>query len=311
MLGVINLLKPPGMTSHDAVAVVRRLLGVRRIGHAGTLDPGAAGVLPVAVGRATRLMRWLLQADKAYRAEMTLGIETDTLDAQGKTTAMNTDFRLAPARLVDAMYMFLGHVMQVPPMVSSVKVGGERLYRAARRGEEVERAARAVRIDEIAIRKVWPDGALDLEFGSRVLFDVTCSKGTYIRSLVADIGKNVGCGAHLSFLVRTRSGPFVLEESHTLEEIRDAVEEGALDRVLLPPETALPRLPRVDLDPGTARRLCHGNPVPVTEGLPDDEYFRVHVRGGRMVAVGQRAPGPRPGVRPVVVLVDPEEELDG
>lgn len=310
MLGVINLLKPPGMTSHDAVAVIRRLLGVRRVGHAGTLDPGAAGVLPIAVGRATRLMRWLQQADKAYRAEMTLGIETDTLDAQGKTTALNTDFRLAPARLVDAMHMFLGHVMQVPPMVSSVKVGGERLYKAARRGEDVERSARAVRIDEIAIRKVWPDGALDLEFGTRVLFDVTCSKGTYIRSLVADIGKSVGCGAHLSFLVRTRSGPFLLEESHTLEEVREAVENGALHEILLPPETALPKMPRVDLDREAVHKFCHGNPVPVVGDVPEAEYVRVHAREGRMVAVGQPVPGSHPMVRPVVVLVDPKGELD-
>lgn len=308
---MINLLKPPGMTSHDAVAVVRRLLGVRRVGHAGTLDPGAAGVLPIAVGRATRLMRWLQQADKAYRAEMTLGIETDTLDAQGKTTAMVTDFRLAPARLVDAMQMFLGHVMQVPPMVSSVKVGGERLYKAARRGEEVAREARAVRIDEIAIRKVWPDGALDLEFGARVLFDVTCSKGTYIRTLVADIGKSVGCGAHLSFLVRTRSGPFLLEDSHTLEEIQDALDKDTLGRVLLPPEAALPNMPAVHLTAEAAERLCHGQPVPVADDLPETDFVRVHAGEGPMVAVGQTVRGSRPAVRPVVVLSGPEEERNG
>lgn len=311
MQGVINLLKPPGMTSHDAVAAIRRLLGTRRVGHAGTLDPGAAGVLPIAVGRATRLMQWMQQADKAYRAEMTLGIETDTLDAQGQTTSMCTDFRLAPARLVDAMQMFLGHVMQVPPMVSSVKVGGERLYQVARRGEVVAREPRAVRIDELSICKVWPDDALELEFGARVLFDVTCSKGTYIRSLVSDIGKSVGCGAHLSFLVRTRTGPFHLEETHTFEEIQQAIDSGHIASVLQPPEAAIPHMPRVDLSTDDVERVRHGQAVAAQRDLLQSEHVRLHAKSGRLVAIARPV---RTGnvctVQPIAVLIGPGEDLD-
>lgn len=283
---MLNLLKPPGMTSHDAVAVVRKMLGTRRVGHAGTLDPGAAGVLPIAVGKATRLIQWI-DGDKTYRAEMTLGIETDTLDAAGKTTAMKTDFYIPVARFVDEMLMFIGHVMQTPPMVSAVRVRGERLYKAARRGETVERPARAVRIDDIRVCKVWPDDILELEFGTRVLLEVTCSKGTYIRSLCADLGRRLGCGAHLSFLVRTRSGPFRLEDSVTFEELRRAVEGGRLHEVLLPMEDAVAHLERVDLDQAAAKRLVQGQAIPAGPGQEPGRHARMHGPAGDLLAIAR------------------------
>lgn len=306
---MINLLKPPGMTSHDAVAVVRRRLGVRRVGHTGTLDPGAAGVLPIAVGKATRLVQWMQNADKAYRAEMTLGIETDTLDAAGKTTNMCTDFSISPARFVDEMQMFLGHIMQTPPMVSSVRVGGERLYKAARRGEVVERQPRAVRIDDIRICKVWPDDALELEFGTRILLEIACSKGTYIRSLCADLGRRLGCGAHLSFLVRTRSGPFRLEESVTLEELDRAVEEGRLRDVMLPLEAGVPHMERIDLSARQALRVQHGQAIAAPSQPEGDRFARLHGPEGRLLAIARSVVGTEGASwQPVTVLFTPGEE---
>lgn len=297
------------MTSHDAVAVIRRLLGVRKVGHTGTLDPGAAGVLPIAVGKATRLVQWMQSADKSYRAEMTLGVETDTLDGQGATTAVVTDFRIPPSKLVDEMQLFLGHIMQVPPMVSSVKVDGERLYRAARRGEVVEREARAVRIDEIKICKVWPDDALDLEFGSRVLFDVTCSKGTYIRSLCADIGRKLGCGAHLSFLVRTRTGPFKLEETVSFEEIEEAMKTGRAHEMLLPLESAVVHMPRIDLSATDLRRIQTGQALEQQGALIESEFVRFHGPDGRLVAIGRSSQGESGSrLQPVAVLFTPGED---
>lgn len=309
MHGVINLLKPPGMTSHDAVMAVRRMLGVRRVGHTGTLDPGAAGVLPIVVGKATRLVQWMQKADKSYRAEMTLGVETDTLDAAGKTTAMNTDFAIPVSRLVDQMHLQLGHILQTPPMVSSVKVDGERLYKAALRGDEVERPKRAVRIDHIEIIKIFPHGTLDLNFGARVLFAVTCSKGTYIRSLVADIGRALGCGAHLSFLVRTRSGPYTLEESWTFEELREAARRGASSEFLLPPESGVPDLTRIDLSPDDDTKIRHGQAIEAADDFLPGTEARLHGPRGGLVAIArcEERLG-RKVWQPVTVLFGPGED---
>jgi len=233
--GVINLLKPPGITSHDAVAKLRRMLGQRRIGHGGTLDPGAAGVLPILVGQATKLMPFVSAMTKSYRAEMTLGIVTDTQDASGATVSVSESFSLPPARLGDAMAAFLGTVEQVPPMVSAVKSDGRRLYELAREGKVVERAPRRVEIYEMHVVAVLPRDTERLVIGTRVIFDVVCSKGTYIRTLCHDIGQRLGCGAHMSFLVRTRVGPYTLDQSWTFDEIERAMRHGRLPDVILEP----------------------------------------------------------------------------
>lgn len=302
---VINLLKPPGISSHDAVARLRRILNERRIGHGGTLDPGAAGVLPILVGRATKLMPYLSSLRKSYRAEMTLGIVTDTQDASGATVQVSESFSLPPKALGDAMATFLGPIQQVPPMASAVKVGGKRLYQLAREGLEVEREPRHVEIYEMHVIAVLPRGTERLVTGTRVIFDVECSKGTYVRTLCHDIGTRLGCGAHMSFLVRTRVGPYALHDSFTLEEIEDAARRGELADILLDAETAVAHLARCVVTADEARRLRLGQAIPLARGRVDGAVdaggaVRVVEEGAGLVCVGRLDPDGR--LSPVRVL---------
>lgn len=261
MIGVINLLKEPGYTSHDVVAKLRRLLGMGRIGHGGTLDPGAAGVLPILVGRATKLMPYLVERPKSYRAEMTLGIATDTQDAAGKTVSVNTDFSIAPTRLGDVLAGFLGNIEQIPPMASAVQVKGKRLYELSRAGKEIPREPRPVVIHELHVVAIFPKDTQILTAGTRILFDVVCSKGTYIRTLIHDIGEKLGCGAHMSFLVRTGVGPFELARSHTFDEIAQAVRSNRLREVLQEADDAVDHLPEIVVSPADVFRLRQGQPL--------------------------------------------------
>jgi len=209
--GFLNLLKPPGMTSHDVVAFVRRQLGGGKVGHLGTLDPGAAGVLPVALGPATRTLEFLPPARKAYRAEVTFGIETETLDAAGEVLARCDPGEIEPSALEAACSAWRGVVMQVPPRVSAIRQAGRRSYDRVRQGEDFELPARPAEYH--AVRLLHLQGAV-------ALLDVDCGPGTYVRALARDLGRELGCGAMLSFLLRTRSGPFLLERAVTLEELR-------------------------------------------------------------------------------------------
>jgi len=246
MDGILNLLKPPGMTSHDVVSVVRRVLGIKKVGHTGTLDPGVAGVLPICVGRATRLAEFIAGEDKAYRAEITFGVTTDTQDSFGTVLTEADAGHLGKGDIAYAVTKFQGPIMQVPPMVSAVKVDGKRLYELAREGVEVERQARPVTIHRLQL--------LDFRPGPRpvAFVDVVCSKGTYIRTLAHDLGQVLGVGAHMSYLVRTRSGPFTLEQAATLEEL------AAGKAAMLSPAVALGPMPRATVPPAAAERLKHG-----------------------------------------------------
>lgn len=246
MDGLLNLIKPPGMTSHDVVAFVRRTLGVKKVGHTGTLDPGVAGVLPICVGRATRLAEYVAGEEKSYRAEVTFGLTTDTQDSFGQVLSQQDAAHLTRGDVAYQLPRFAGEIMQVPPMVSAVKIAGKRLYQLAREGREVEREARPVTIYRLQL--------LDFRPGARAVafFDVTCSKGTYIRTLAADLGEALGVGAHLSHLVRTRSGPFRLEEAFTLEELASGWAR------LLSPVAALGDMPSIRLRAEVADRLRHG-----------------------------------------------------
>jgi tRNA pseudouridine55 synthase len=246
MDGILNLLKPPGMTSHDVVYAVRRALSIKKVGHTGTLDPGVAGVLPICVGRATRLAEFITGEEKAYRAEITFGITTDTQDSFGQVTGEKDASHLGRGDLAYMLTRFHGAIMQVPPMVSAVKVGGKRLYELARQGVEVERQARPVTIHRLQLLDFRP-GAHATAF-----VDVVCSKGTYIRTLAADIGDQLGVGAHMSYLVRTRSGPFRLEDAATLEEL------AAGQAAMLAPAAALGAMPRATVNGPAADRLKNG-----------------------------------------------------
>jgi tRNA pseudouridine55 synthase len=237
--GLVVVYKPRGITSHDVVDGVRRILGTKKVGHAGTLDPMAQGVLVLGVGRATRLLRYLSGLDKEYEGTGVLGVETDTLDADGDVVR-TAPVDVEPDALEKALGSFIGEIDQVPPAYSAVKVGGERLYRAARRGEAVEAEPRRVRVDAFELTQFRSP-----EFD----FVVRCSSGTYVRSLVADVGTALGPGAHLSRLVRTRVGPFGLDRAVMLNRLRQP----------RPIDEAVAHLPSFRLEhPDEARAASNG-----------------------------------------------------
>jgi tRNA pseudouridine55 synthase len=236
--GLLLIDKPAGITSHDVVARIRRAFGVRKVGHSGTLDPAATGLLLIGVGRATRLLRFLGDLPKVYEGQGVLGVETDTLDADG-TVVRESPVEVGEHELEAAMGRFVGDLEQVPPAYSAVKVGGEKLYRAARRGERVDAAPRKVHVDTFDLRR----------FDSPVFdFAARCSSGTYVRSLVADVGGQLGCGAHLQRLRRTAIGPFGVDSA------RPPDDPGAL----LPMDRAVEHLTSVTLHEEEAKVAVHG-----------------------------------------------------
>ncbi|MEO0562303.1 MAG: tRNA pseudouridine(55) synthase TruB [Chloroflexota bacterium] len=212
--GFLNIDKPLGLTSHDVVSKVRRAFGIRRVGHAGTLDPLATGVLVVCVGTATRLSEYAMTTVKAYRADVQLGISTTTYDAEGEITSQQDTTHITHAEIEQILPQFIGEIQQVPPVYSAIKKGGKKLYELARAGETVEIEPRAVKIDALTISAYDPTS-------SRFVLDVVCGSGTYIRSLAHDIGESLGVGAHLAGLVRTQVGNFHLEDAIALENITE------------------------------------------------------------------------------------------
>lgn len=252
MEGVINVHKPIGMTSSDVVIWLRKRLNTRKVGHTGTLDPGVNGVLPICVGRATRLAEYLTDQGKSYRAEITFGITTDTQDAEGEILR-SVRPKVKADDFLKILPHFLGPIQQIPPMYSAVRFQGKHLYDLARQGVEVERAPRTINIQRLEFLS-WQQSEY-----SKAVFEVDCSKGTYIRTLCQDIGDALGCGAHMSKLVRLRSGPFRLEESWTLEQISAAHEQGKTD-FLIPLNRVLD-LPVIVLTPERAEAFRHGLPT--------------------------------------------------
>ncbi len=250
--GVLNIDKPAGMTSHDVVDAVRKILGVRRVGHTGTLDPQATGVLPLCVGRATRIAQYLTQADKEYVMTLRLGITTDTLDAAGQETGRVAEVRVRREELLAVLPRFVGEIQQVPPLYSAKKYHGERLYRLARRGQAVERQPVTVRISALELLEFTPPFAR---------LRATCSKGTYARSLCDDIGRALGCGGHLHALTRTRSGRFTMDGVLTLADLEERVRQGRLSEVLMPIAEALAHLPAIRVAPEAGRLILHGGAV--------------------------------------------------
>ena len=234
--GVLNVSKPAGWTSHDVVAKLRGSLGIRKVGHAGTLDPMATGVLPVLLGKGTRLSEYLVEWDKEYEAVMRLGQDTDTQDATGAVIQERSYAGLTEESIRTAAAQFLGALQQVPPMYSALKVEGQPLYKLARAGKTVERAPRPITIYQLEVLKVEiPD----------VSFRVTCSKGTYIRTLCADIGETLGVGGHLRQLCRTRVGPFHIEDAVSPLEIDQEFLSNGQNQVVLGLDAVLSHLPEV------------------------------------------------------------------
>lgn len=253
MNGVINVLKPPGMTSSDVVVYLRRNLKIRKVGHTGTLDPEASGVLPVCLGKATRIADYIMQGNKVYRCTMKLGITTDTCDLTGGVIS-RSDQLPDVERIIHALSVFQGELEQIPPMHSALKVKGKKLYELARQGIEIERKPRKVIIMENKYLAFYPP--------DEVLFETTCSKGTYIRALCRDIGNYLGCDAVMSNLVRIASGNFHLAQAHTLEEIIEAYDLGQFVELIIPMDKALESImPSIVLDESCKEKISHGNKV--------------------------------------------------
>ncbi len=278
MDGIINVNKPAGMTSHDVVSRLRRILNMKKIGHTGTLDPDATGVLPMCVGKGTKLSDMLMSSEKQYRAELTLGISTDTQDSSGevlKRCEVTADEELIRKTISE----FVGDIEQIPPMYSAIKVDGKKLYELARDGVVVEREPRRVTIHNIEIKSI------DL-CNNRVRLVVDCSKGTYIRTLCHDIGKSLGCGGHMSALMRTRSGRFVIEDAVSLDEIENRAAKGDFG-FITSLDDALAEYKKVILAERNAWRVRNGIKIRVA-GLTEGETYRLFDEQGSFLALARQ-----------------------
>ena len=280
--GILNLNKPAGMTSHDVVARVRRLTDQRKVGHTGTLDPMATGVLLLCLGRATRVAEYLVAGSKRYRATVRLGIATDTYDAAGRVTAYDSSFDVNLALIEQALAPWHGVVQQVPPTFSAIRQHGRRLYQLARRGESVSPQPRTVDIKELRIL-AWKAPLLTL--------DIVCSPGTYIRSLAHDLGQALGIGAHLAALVRLASGKWRIEDSTSLRQFEADVAEDRWQQHLHPIDAALHNLIRIDLPPEQAAKALQGQLIQ-WPGLAEHQLLRAYSPEGDMIAILQAADEP-------------------
>ncbi len=286
--GVLNVRKEAGWTSHDVVARIRGRLQGMKLGHAGTLDPAATGVLPLLIGRGTRIADYLVEWDKTYLACLRLGITTDTQDATGTVLQQAATESVTESGIRKVTAEFQGPIRQIPPMYSAVKVGGVPLYKAARAGRDVERQSREVTIFRLDI--------VDIQIPD-VTIRVVCSKGTYVRTLCADIGDRLGVGGHMSSLIRERVGPLMVERALTVDEVESRLKQGTLATSMLSLDEALASLPACIVGAGTARRVLHGMPVSFTEVLRWDGWptsvgagssraIRLRDESGRLLAIG-------------------------
>jgi tRNA pseudouridine55 synthase len=300
--------KPRGLTSHDVVARVRRITRVQKVGHAGTLDPAATGVLVVLVGKATRLAQFFVDLEKRYRGRVVLGVTTDTQDSEGKVESTGDVSGVTRPQIEEAFAAFEGRTEQIPPMVSALKRDGTPLYVLARRGEVVERAPRPITITDLKILSVeMPE----------VEFEMTCSRGTYVRTVAADIGERLGCGAHLGQLARTAVGPFDVDDATSLDELAGAL--GDTEGTGYSMYDALSFMPEVRVTEREEEALSTGGMIGIDPGrLGDDvgNFVRLSADGSELVAVGRRVEAP-PGnegdaavpdkirIQPVRVFVEP------
>ena len=250
--GVINVYKEKGYTSHDVVAIVRKTLNIKKVGHTGTLDPDAEGVLPVCIGQATKLADYIMAERKSYTAEITFGAETTTQDASGDIIK-EYEYTFDENRLREVIDTFKGEQTQVPPMYSAIKINGKKLYEIAREGKEIERKARKITVYDIRIAEINPP--------NKDIIEIDCSKGTYIRSLCIDIGNKLGWGAFMSSLTRTASGKFKLNEAVKLDELKNAAERGEAEKFIIPPDAVLSGYKRVTVSEKADKYLYNGGKI--------------------------------------------------
>ncbi|MDX1994410.1 MAG: tRNA pseudouridine(55) synthase TruB [bacterium] len=276
--GFLNIDKPLRLTSHDVVNKIRRGLSIKKVGHAGTLDPLATGVLVICLGSATRLSEYAMNSTKCYQAIVHLGVETTTYDAEGEATKQRDIGHITPDMVNEALSVFIGEIDQLPPLYSAIKKDGRKLYEIARSGQTVELTPRRVTIHSIEMRDWQPP---------RCVLEITCSAGTYIRSLAHDLGLALGVGAHLAGLVRTASGLFTLERSASLDALLDNPD---WTRFVLSSDTAVLHLPRVDLDPVDEDHVRHGR-SPRSVALAAEGFARAYAADGALLALLQADDG--------------------
>jgi tRNA pseudouridine55 synthase len=277
--GILLLDKPVGMSSNTALQIVKRLYKASKAGHTGNLDPLATGLLPICFGEATKISSFLLDSDKRYIGTCKLGIRTSTADSEGEVLETRPVEKYTEQQVKQVLQRFIGQIDQVPPMYSAVKINGTPLYKLARQGKEIERKARRISIYQIEL--------LRLE-GDELEIELHCSKGTYVRTLAEEIGAALGCGAHLSALRRTASGPFELQQAVTLPELEHLAEDGQeeLDSLLLPPEEALRDWPLVSLSDNSAYYVQQGQAVQVPRA-PTSGWVRLQREDGEFLGIGQ------------------------
>lgn len=278
--GIILLDKPSGCSSNHALQRVKRLFNARKAGHTGSLDPLASGMLPLCLGEATKISGLLLDADKTYQVTARLGQRTDTADADGQVVETAAVPALEEGAVSAVLEAFRGPGQQIPPMYSALKVDGQRLYKLARKGELVERAARDIVIHDIRLLALEPE---------RLSFQVRCSKGTYVRSLVEDVAARLGTLAHVEVLRRVEVGSFSGEQMHSLEQLEALAEAGGLDQVLLPVDAALAGWPRIDLDAVGRTRLLQGQKLALEGELPAGK-LRIYGPEGDFLGIGEAGP---------------------
>ncbi|KNF08865.1 tRNA pseudouridine synthase B [Gottschalkia purinilytica] len=281
MNGIINVLKPSNMTSHDVVSFIRKKLNIKKVGHTGTLDPNAAGVLPICVGKATRVSQYFNDFNKSYRGELTLGYSTDTQDKYGTIIEKNEDIFVDEDEIKNVFNKFTGKINQIPPMYSALKYKGKKLYELAREGKTIERDSREVTIYDLKILKNYEN--------RRILFDVKCSKGTYVRTLCEDIGRELGTLGHMSFLMRTGVGNFSIEEAFTLEEISEIASKNEIESIMKPLDSALLQYQKIILKENLLSVVKNGGKITlnndIIEGYKLNEILRVYA-GETFIGIG-------------------------
>ncbi|MBN8191419.1 tRNA pseudouridine(55) synthase TruB [Bacillus sp. NTK074B] len=299
MNGILPLWKPRGMTSHDCVFKLRKLLRTKKVGHTGTLDPEVSGVLPICVGRATKIAEYITASGKTYEGEVSIGFSTTTEDAWGeKVEEKKVDRVITRTEVEEILQSMTGEITQIPPMFSAVKVNGKRLYEYARQGIEVERPSRKVQIHELRLLEDWE--VLDRDALS-FSFEVVCGKGTYVRTLAVEIGNRLGYPAHMSALTRTQSASFRKEDCFTFEEIQEFVLIERSKDLLLPLELGLSHLPKMAISDTLAEKVKNGARLEEPEDWPEGPEAVMEYQG-KAIAIYQRHPD-KPGIiKPVKVL---------
>lgn len=283
MDGLLIINKPKGVTSHDVIDRLRRILGISKIGHTGTLDPDATGVLSVCIGKATKLAQYTSEPEKEYRVVMKLGEVTDTQDASGRVIKEAMDFNITTENILEAFKKFTGTIKQIPPMYSAVKVGGTPLYKMARKGKEIAREPREINIKEINL----------MDYSDKfVKFDVVCSKGTYVRTLCNDIGEYLGVGAHTYSLERLASGPFNIKDSFTIDEVEGLYKAGHLESRLISLEGMIAWMPCVKVKSSWDGAVKNGRSIPseaineMTGKFSKDNRVRIMGSEGELLSIG-------------------------